>query len=288
MQVANGSYSDTQIAADSTKTSLNHVVFRPVAGATVNITASTFTVNASHVEVQGFRFANEWWVGPSTTDVTFRNTHASSFYIASEGSQYPSDISVIGGDVGPAVDTWSTIGSNGLNATSGPKNVLIDGVRFHDYTVSAGSGSHTECLQVWGADGLTIRNSRFTNCYYFDILFNHIQGGNTPTPTNILVENNFFECCGAPNQYSVRLSDSWGGVWNNVTIRNNSSNSPMSIGTGTTYTNVKVTANIMPKVDGTPAGVAFDYNVWYQGTKIGTHDQSPHPDSKTPQTPTST
>src|SRR3712207_610664 len=65
-----------------------------------------------------------------------------------------------------------------------PKNVVIDGATFHDFTVPASCPSaHLDCVHTFGSDGLTIRNSTFTRCQHFGILVN---GGR-----NITIENNF-------------------------------------------------------------------------------------------------
>src|SRR3712207_6937631 len=44
--------------------------------------------------------------------------------------------------------------------TDVPKNVVIDGATFHDFTVPASCPSaHLDCVHTFGSDGLTIRNS---------------------------------------------------------------------------------------------------------------------------------
>jgi hypothetical protein len=68
-----------------------------------------------------------------------------------------------------------------------------------------------------------------------------------------------------------------------VTIRNNSTNKAITADPDATFTNVKIDGNIGPSLvfysnaSGTlqakPEGVSADYNVWYEGTKIGAHDQ---------------
>jgi len=206
--------------------------------------------------------------------VTMRNIRVPGrFVVVSDGDVGPRDIRIIGGDVGPSVDANVVIGSNGYETPASPRNVLIDGVTFHDFTLAPGSDAHVECLQVWAADGLTIRNSRFRNCWVFDIFVSKGDGFPAATPSNILIENDFLDCCGGGDNYSLRLSDSYGGTWKNVTIRNNSSNQKFSIGPGTTYDRVAVLANIAPLVDGTPSGVKFAYNVWYAGRAVGAGDR---------------
>jgi chitodextrinase len=275
VEVAGGTYPGQTINVDSAKTSSEDVVFRPVAGASVSL-SSPLVVYGRHLDLRDMRFRYEIQAGAS--DVTLRDIVAPGrIKITSNGTAFPSDISIIGGEIGPGVDSYPQIGSNGTATSASPTNILFDGVYFHDFTISSGSSAHVECLQVWAADGLTIRNSRFENCYHFDVFLQKLPGGAAPTPRNILIENNFFDCCGG-GFYSIRLSDTHGESWQNVTVRNNSANKAMNVAPGVPYSNVKFFSNIAPKLDGAPkAGVAVDYNVWYAGTAIGPNDQvAPH------------
>jgi hypothetical protein len=139
-----------------------------------------------------------------------------------------------------------------------------------------------ECLQVWAVDGLTIRNSTFRNCEVFDIFLQKLPEGKAATPSNILIENNFFDCCGS-GYYSIRLADHAGTSWKNVTIRNNSLDKELNPDPSVPYSNVKIIGNVGPAVkfwsgstgaiEPKPAGVEVDYNVWYAGSKVGTHDK---------------
>ncbi|MGH3004329.1 MAG: fibronectin type III domain-containing protein [Gaiellaceae bacterium] len=275
VEVAGGTYSGQTINVDSSKTSSDEVVFRPAAGASVSL-SSPLVVYGRHLELRDMRFRYEIQAGAS--DVTLRDIVApGGIKITSNGTAFPNDISIIGGEIGPGVDSHPQIGSNGTSTTASPTNILFDGVYFHDFTVSSGSSAHVECLQVWAVDGLTIRNSRFENCYHFDVFLQKLPGGAAPTPSNILIENNFLDCCGG-GFYSIRLSDTHGESWRDVIVRNNSTNKAMNVGPDVSYSNVKFLSNIAPKLDGAPkAGVTVDYNVWYAGTAIGPNDQvAPH------------
>ena len=56
----------------------------------------------------------------------------------------------------------------------GADNVTFDNVRFHDVVMtSAGSaaGVHNECIYALEAEGLTVRDSVFTNCSVMDLFF---------------------------------------------------------------------------------------------------------------------
>jgi hypothetical protein len=281
VELAAGTYGDTFLPTDSSKTASADVLFRPAAGATVTF-SSQLHISGQHLELRGMRFSSKLWIESSAADVTLRNNTLKNFDLYSDGTQSSRDISFIGGSVGPSVDENSRIASNGPSTSASPKNILIDGVDFHDFTVSPGSGAHVECLQVWAVDGLTIRNSTFRNCEVFDIFLQKLPGGAAATPSNILIENNFFDCCGT-GFYSIRMADHAGTSWKNVTIRNNSLNKELNPDPGVPYSNVKIVGNVGPAVkfwrgsngaiEPKPAGIEVDYNVWYAGSKVGSHDK---------------
>ena len=257
------------------------MIFRPVSGATVTFSGQLH-VYAQHLELRGMRFTSKLWIESSAADVTMRSNTLKNFDLYSSGTQSSHDISFIGGSIGPSANENSRIASNGPSTSASPKNILIEGVDFHDFTVSPGSEAHVECLQVWAVDGLTIRNSKFRNCEVFDIFLQKLPGGAAATPSNILIENNFFDCC-ASGFYSIRLADHAGTSWKNVTIRNNSLNKEINPDPSVPYSNVKIIGNVGPAVkfwsgstgaiEPKPAGVEVDYNVWYAGSKVGTHDK---------------
>jgi hypothetical protein len=281
VEMAAGTYSDTALPLDSSKTAAADVVFQPVAGATVTLSAQLH-VFGQHLELRGLHLTSKLWIEASAADVTMRNDTLKNFDLYSSGTQSSHDISFIGGSVGPSADENSRIASNGPSTSASPKNVLIEGVEFHDFTVSPGSEAHVECLQVWAVDGLTIRNSRFRNCAVFDIFLQKLPEGAAATPSNILIENNFFDCCGN-GYYSIRMADHAGTSWKNVTIRNNSLDKEINPDPGVPYSNVKIVGNVGPAVkfwsgstgaiEAKPTGIEVDYNVWYAGAKVGSHDK---------------
>jgi outer membrane biosynthesis protein TonB len=281
VEMAAGTYSDTSLPLDPSKTSNADVIFRPAAGASVTISPQLH-VFARHLELRGLRFTSKLWIEASAADVTIRNGTLKNFDLYSDGSQSSQDISFIGGSIGPSANENSRIASNGTSTSASPRNVLIEGVDFHDFTATPGSGAHVECLQVWAVDGLTIRDSTFRNCEVFDIFLQKLPEGKAATPSNILIENNFFDCC-ASGYYAIRMADHPGTSWKNVTIRNNSLNKAINPDPGVPYSNVKIVGNVGPEVkfwNGTtgnvearPAGVSVDYNVWYAGSKVGSHDK---------------
>lgn len=282
IEMAAGTYADTSLALDTTKASSADVVIRPAAGASVTF-SSQLHVSGRHVEFRGLHFAAKLWIEASAVDVTLRDNTLKNFDLYSDGKQSAEDISFIGGSVGPSADENSRIASNGPATVASPKNILIDGVDFHDFTVTPGSGAHVECLQVWAVDGLTIRNSTFRNCEVFDIFLQKLPEGAAATPSNILIENNFFDCCRS-GFYSIRMADHPGTSWKNITIRNNSLDKAINPDPAVPYSNVQIVGNVGPSLalwagstgvtqSKPPAGLTIDHNVWYSGPKIGPNDK---------------
>ena len=95
--------------------------------------------------------------------MVFRNLDANTFCIGGG-----CNISVLGGDIGPSLSSNATgqqqpcVAKFPGQSTPAPANVLIEGVRFHDHNHA--DSTHTECLQVGGVSGLTIRRNTFRNC----------------------------------------------------------------------------------------------------------------------------
>ena len=69
--MAGGTYPDTSIGADSTKTSTDDVVFQPAAGASVTL-SGVLHVAAEHLELSGLTHTGTLWVDATAADVTFR------------------------------------------------------------------------------------------------------------------------------------------------------------------------------------------------------------------------
>jgi hypothetical protein len=283
VQVAAGTYADTSLPLDSTKGTSN-VVFVAAPGTTPAF-SNTLHLQAHHVEMSGLKFATLWVDATAQNDI-LRNDTYKNFEVISSGTQAPSNISFVGGSAGPAEDENNIIGSNGTSTTASPTNISIKGMHIHDYKLTPGTGAHVDCLQVWAANGLTVEGSTFNDCEVFDIFVQFLPGGSAGTPTNVTIQNNFLDCC-RTGYYSIMLpyhtGSTGGSHFTNVTIRNNSTNKAITADPDATYTNVKIDGNIGPSLvfysnaKGTlqakPEGISADYNVWYEGNKVGSHDQ---------------
>jgi hypothetical protein len=192
--IASGSYPLQTIAVDAAKSSPDNVVFRAAKGKSVIV--GGLDVLGNHVTFRDFAVEGDWTTHTGTDDVTFLNldVHGGIF------TQSSSNIHVIGGSVGGIQDYKPQIGSWPPGTEN--RNIVIDGVRFHDIT-RTNSSVHIECLLVGGVDGLVIRNSRFENCDVFDVSIAELNG--SPPVQNVLIENNFFDA--ANGFYSLFFND---------------------------------------------------------------------------------
>ena len=255
VELAAGTYGTQNVQFDAAKTSTTDVLFQPAAGGSVSI---GFTeLRGGHIEFRDLRFTDGWRTWDGISDFTFRNVTGRKLSIY--GTR---DVSVIGGDYGPSHNEYSFISATAPGAGD-PGQILIDGVRFHDYTRDA--SAHTECLHVAAADGITIRGSRFERCAVMDLFFTTNTNSASP-PHGVLLENNFFGPT-VGGFYTVlfdRDYDSTGAAiaWRDVTVRHNSFGQVFTIEDGSnTVSNVRVSANA-GEIANCRAGVTFARNVW--------------------------
>ncbi|MEW6583757.1 MAG: hypothetical protein AB1416_13455, partial [Actinomycetota bacterium] len=252
VRVAGGAYPPQQIPAVRGRGG-PRVVFRPAPGARVrlgrgNATLNSLDVFASHVEVRSMALADGFYVHPGADDVTLRSLDVRFFAIVSA-----SNVRVVGGDVGPVHDYSSSITPRSESDPM-PRDILLDGVRFHDYTRSP--GAHVECLQAWSIDGFVLRNSRFERCAVFGLFVANLFHGVT---RDALIENNVFdEVIQGPNGggQSVRIAA------RDTVFRYNSV-------LGTVFVDpeysrgVSMVANVGALTGNLcQPGVRYDYNVW--------------------------
>jgi hypothetical protein len=272
------------------------VTVEPESG-TVTFTGQ-LTEDASWVNLENINLAGHvWQIKGPTHDVTMESITAAKFLVYATSAGGVSNLTVKGGSYGPNhVYPDDTVASKNTSNTN--SSIVIDNVLFHDQSHSV-PGQHFECLQVWAARGLVIQNSTFTNCSYFDLFIQHVQQSGcpacAPTPSDITIENNWFDCCtdyttGSNTYYKnyaiMFPTDHGEGTWANVTIRNNSGDAPLLLGTNTSdvisYSNFRIENNAFPRIDedqGTytnaiPSGVTADYNAWFEGNRVSAHDIS--------------
>jgi hypothetical protein len=159
----------------------------------------------------------------------------------------------VGGSAGPSVNAHPQIQSD---ITTPPRDILIDGVAFHDFTRN-NPDVHTECLQIGASDRLTIRNSTFRNCHATaNIGLGH--WGPSPDTKNVVIENNFFSAT-VDGYYSIQAN-----AVENMLIRNNSAVQGFLLNERGTTINVRMVANLAPMGSWEcMAGVQYRSNVWF-------------------------
>jgi hypothetical protein len=150
-----------------------------------------------------------------------------------------------------------------------PTAVVIDGVRIHDQRSEDLDCQHVGGLMVVSADGLVIRNSRWSRAAVYDIEVGDFTHGRFGNPRHVLIEGNWF---GAPvgqdgrtNDGQAELQVSEGGEYNDWELRGNHFvNGPaLNFDGGATLHNVHVVDNVgtHPNCENTP-GVQWSGNRW--------------------------
>lgn len=107
-------------------------------------------------------------------------------------------------------------------------NLLIDNVNFHDVTLTDAS-VHNECLFVLEGQGITIRNSVFTNCRAMGLFFTTC-GPCTPNYSNVTVDGNTFNPVTGGDQtihFGWIGANGSKGTMTNWKVRNNSFAEPV-------------------------------------------------------------
>jgi hypothetical protein len=261
VELAGGQYSSQQIPPSSSlENAAKNVVFQPAPGARVS--AGSLKVYGSHVEFRDLAI-DGYDTFTTAHNVVFRRVDTSGFWIW--GS---SNVSIIGGDVGPLVNDTPYISYEGGSSVP-PTNIVVDGVRFHDMTATG--DTHTECLMVSGGHGITIRRSSFRNCFYFDIFFTQWSGPDPPA--GILLENNVFASAINGGFYSVYFSDHMREV-RDATLRYNSALQSFGFAPGMPLAGVSLIANVTPMSRGEcNRAVTYAYNVW-DGARCSATDRN--------------
>jgi hypothetical protein len=261
VEVAAGSYPPQQILADASKRSAADVIFRPAPRASVFVSRINLgawnppgPAGASHITLKNMSV--NLVTAVEAVDITWENLDARSFYLASAQR-----VLVKGGDYGPCtstVDNPYTVCQNSkidLTAVGKPenRNITIDGAVFHDYRIGRPS-DHWECLIIFSGRGITIRNSRFANCQYFDILLEDHRADPGDRPLRgVLLENNWFDTpwdgAGGHNRpTAVAFSLAGAGV-EDVLIRSNSFRENTGLvpntGSGTNFVDFRVVGNLL-------------------------------------------
>jgi hypothetical protein len=278
VELAAGTYPAQTLRPDDSKSAGPDVVIGPAPGASVRL-AGFVTGNdktgagAKHFELRGVQVGSLVRLSRGAEAVTLRDVDAIGIDFTSAR-----DIRVLGGDYGPLADGVSHINACGVPGCFPSEGILIDGAVFHDYTVTD-PALHSECLLVWPARRLTIRNSTFRNCTDFDVLVKPYKTALVGSPGDVVFENNLFDepivgdaCRCNRGGNAIAITQGEGEAWSNVTIRYNSSLGGIRVDPA--ITNVTVEGNIARKDQRTScqSNVVFSHNVW-SGTTCSSTDQ---------------
>jgi len=230
IEIAGGTYPAQTVNVDLTKLdATSDVVFRPAAGATVQIDGD-LTVYGSHAIFRNLhlhKLVSQATAGALTShDVTFDGLDGETFNI---GPNY--DISIVGGDWGPSLachardsafdpSTWCPAGSphaaEGNDGNAGdwenhvgpdgtipaqwPHDIVISGTRIHDQNSADLDAMHTGGLFIISGYNIAIRNTVFQKDAVYDL---QVQDFSSPDccgmtygpPHDVVLENNWL---GAP------------------------------------------------------------------------------------------
>jgi hypothetical protein len=182
VQVAGGSYGSESVPALGRSGAA--VEFRPAAGA--QVTLAGLAVRADDVVVRGMRVQNWISVDSGNTSDPVERVKLFDMHSSRHWLNNARDFLWKGGSIGPSFnDKASMIGGQPAS-----HRITYDGILWHDATRDD-RNVHMECLYVASVQGLTVRNSRFTNCAVFDVLITRMPSD--AHPRDIVFENNVFE-----------------------------------------------------------------------------------------------
>jgi Right handed beta helix region len=284
--IGDGSYPDQTIALDQSKAgSTLNVTFLPLPGSHPFLSKIALGDPAngvpapSHIALVGLHLAEAEAFTPAQY-ITWIGLDAGNFYI--RGVQH---MLVEGGDWGPCnIDNPVNCDSNSkIDYPDGEQpnaDITIDGATFHDYRIAPGSSSHFECMFIAGGTNITIENSKFYNCEFYDI-FSQMTGPPAGGGiTNLTIQNNIFDTPWDGQLHQNRWSAvSFSPVdrpFANVLIRYNSFASTTGIdynaddeltpATEFQYSNFRIVGNLLGMANSCyPHGTTFEYNVIVDG-----------------------
>jgi endonuclease YncB( thermonuclease family) len=263
VEVAGGSYGNETIPALGR--SGPAIELRSAPGASVRLAG--LGVRADHVVVRGMAVAD--WLSVDSKNasdpvehVTLVDMHTSKHWINNAR-----DFLWRGGSIGPAFNEKASM----IGGQPASRRLTYDGILWHDATRDS-NVVHMECFYVASVQGLTVRNSRFSNCAVFNVLITRMPTDDDPR--DIVFENNVFERSrdvGAASAYYA-MGIHAAVTLNSLVLRNNVWAQPISI--GTTVQSGRAVGNIgVGGWDGgCQKGLAYSHNV-FTTKACGPHDR---------------
>src|SRR4051794_3059104 len=182
VQVAGGSYGPQVVP--SLGRPAPAIEFRSAPGASVVFDG--LDVRGDWVTLRGMRSSTYLDLDPKGSSDPIEHVHFIDMHTKTHYAGNARDFVWTRGSIGPSHNEKASF----IGATPVSRRLTYDGVLWHD-AVRDDASVHMECLYAASVQGLTIRNSRFTNCAVFDVFITRI--GDDPQPTDVVFENNVFE-----------------------------------------------------------------------------------------------
>ena len=278
VEVAAGSYGTQRIVETPAGSACTQTItFRPAplasptfdliqfgSGATTGYSSNA----ADNVTLRGFKVTRGILLAGDATNIVIDQFDGGAFMV--NGAQ---NVTIKNSDWGPcdapagpcATRSGPAEGQNRIEGCTGcateTDNLLIESNVIHDFTISPGSGAHSECLYVHGGRNVTMRGNRIFNCTTTAMSIGE-WGGELLTGT-WLIENNWIGR--TANAASVNLTQlPYTGT---MVVRFNSFGPNSTLGSESSVPNdtgtVKAVGNIFGRWDGwcIPGG-DYDYNIY--------------------------
>jgi chitodextrinase len=271
VNVAAGTYPNQLIndVQGKTSPSSQRVTFVAQGTVTVNINLGdqfTHPDAADNLTFQGFHGTGAWSIDPGANNITFDHVQTTNIY--DNGTV---GYTVTNSDFGGCTVTTTNGPCDNFKIEGGATNVVLDHDTFHDFRVAPGSGEHFECIFLADSQHVTISNSSFTNCEYYDIFvqtqtlgISHVAlSGNSFTPA--------FNGQGAQNRsMAVNISDR-GIAFDDWTLTGNNFQAVGGVGSdfewdaSGTYTHFTFTGNTFSQPASCMSGATYSGNSWTSG-----------------------
>lgn len=239
------------------------VVVRPASGARVQ--TGRLAIHTKNLELRGLKMTG-WYAYADAGRLTLRDNHVRWFFVDSA-----SDIRILGGTVGPSDAVDPQIRAANRDGAPVPRNILIDGVTFHDFTTRTDPSAHVECLQFGAGRHVVVRRSQFINCADHSIFVG--AWGGTATVHDFTFEDNKFD--GVPKgYYSLRVAADDPARTSGIVVRRNSATMTMRVDPGTP--GVVWEGNLAPRYGWECyPGMRYMGNVWAgpKAVKCGSTDR---------------
>ena len=182
VQIAGGTYPTQTITGDRG----SEVVFATTPSQRVEIRGD-LQILGDHVTIAGpVNVSGSLEIGSLDRHAMTRDVHARGVTATSSYIQSVQDVVIAHSDL--AGRPGHEIVMIGAYPTS--SRITFDDVKIHG-NVPVNPDTHLECMFVTAIDGLTVRNSEFKDCGYFDILIGKCCGA-VQQPAGLVLENNVF------------------------------------------------------------------------------------------------